>query len=195
MTDQFDRAEDRETYAFLERALPRVRPPDDLLDRILLIVQPGANVIALGPHRSLRWLLPAGAVAALAAAAVVLVAVLAGDKGLGAPDARAAISGKSDPAVHGDAKLYDAGSTAGKVLVTLREVPPAPSDHHYEVWVLRKGVTEMEAVGSFTPSSSTVELELPLPGPGDYAAVDISVEENGGSPTHSGTSLAGGAFS
>ena len=54
---------------------------------------------------------------------------------------------------------------------------------------------EMEAVGAFTPTSGDVELDLPLPGPGDYAAVDVSVEEDGGPPAHSDTSLAGGTFS
>ena len=67
--------------------------------------------------------------------------------------------------------------------VTLRDVPPAPSGHHYEVWVLRRnGGGQMEAIGSFTPTSQTVKLDLPLPGAGDYAAVDISVEQDGGSP-------------
>ena len=39
-----------------------------------------------------------------------------------------------------------------------------------------------------------VELDLPLPGPGNDAAVDISVEEDEGPPAHSDTSLAGGTF-
>ena len=52
----------------------------------------------------------------------------------------------------------------------------------------------MTAVGSFTPASRNVKLKLPLPEPGDYAAVDISVQENGGPAAHSSVSLAGGAF-
>jgi len=40
-----------------------------------------------------------------------------------------------------------------------------------------------------------VKLDLPLPGAGDYAALDISVQQDGGSPEHSNTSLANGAFS
>jgi len=52
----------------------------------------------------------------------------------------------------------------------------------------------MTSVGSFTPSSPDVDLTLPLPAPANYAAVDISVEPNGGPPTHSGTSLAGAKF-
>ena len=130
-------------------------------------------------------------------AAVALIAVVAfGGDGLGPADARAAIAGKSDPAVTGEAVLYGSTADGGTVHVSLRDVPAAPSGHHYEVWVLRRDAGgEMEAVGSFTPTSDDVELDLPLPGPGDYAAVDVSVEENGGPPAHSDTSLAGGTFS
>jgi hypothetical protein len=52
----------------------------------------------------------------------------------------------------------------------------------------------MEAVGVFTPIAQDVELELRLPGPGTYRAVDVSVEPDGGSAEHSGRSLAGGRF-
>jgi hypothetical protein len=168
---ELDHPDDRRTLAVVERALPRVAPPDDLFDRILAEVRHEAVVVPLRPRARRRWLGPAAAVASVAAAAVVAIAVLAGGgDGLGDPDVRVAITGK-DSAV------------------------TAPSGHHYEVWVLREGSDEMEAVGSFTPTSSRVELELPLPSPGDYAAIDISIEENGGPPAHSGTSLAGGAVS
>jgi hypothetical protein len=39
--------------------------------------------------------------------------------------------------------------------------------------------TEMEAVGSFSPTRPSVHLELPLPGSGTYGAVDVSIEEDG----------------
>ena len=95
----------------------------------------------------------------------------------------------------GAAVLHGASSAGGTVHVSLDDVPAAPSGHHYEVWVLRQGGTEMEAVGAFSPTSSHVELDLPLPGAGEYAAVDVSLEDDGGSPAHSDTSLAGGSFS
>jgi hypothetical protein len=77
----------------------------------------------------------------------------------------------------------------------LADVPPAPEGEHYEVWVLRPSSGDaMEAVGVFDPTTSEVSLELGLPGAGDYAAVDISVEPDAGPPEHSGTSLAGGEF-
>lgn len=198
MSDDTDiRAEiDRETLAAFERALPRVAPPADLFDRILGEVRPEAKVIPLHRASRRRAVVPvAGAL--MAVAAVVLIAIVAfGGNGPGPADARAAIAGKSDPAVTGEAVLYGSTADGGTVHVSLKDVPPAPSGHHYEVWVLRSNSgSEMEAVGTFTPTSSDVELDLPLPGPGDYAAVDVSVEDNGGPPAHSDTSLAGGTFS
>jgi len=187
---------DRETLAHLERLLPRVSPPADIFDRILAEIQPEATVIPFRPKTHRRLVVPAVVTLAAVAAAVVIAIIATGGNGLGPADARAAIAGKSDPAVTGEARLYGSTADGGTVQVTLRDVPPAPSGHHYEVWVLRRnGAGQMEAIGSFTPTSHTVKLDLPLPGAGDYAAVDISVEQDGGSPQHSDTSLASGAFS
>jgi anti-sigma-K factor RskA len=187
---------DEAVLAFVEQSLPRVTPPDDMFGRILAEIRPDANVVPLRPRTHRRVVVRVvGAVAAVAAVVLIAVVALGGDDHR-SPGARAAISGKSDPAVKGEAVLYGATADGGTVRVSLRRVPAAPSGHHYEVWVLRRNAGgEMEAVGSFTPSSSTVELDLPLPGPGDYAAVDVSVEEDGGPPAHSDTSLAGGTFS
>ena len=187
---------DRETLAHLERLLPRVSPPADIFDRILAEIQPEATVIPLRPKAQRRLVVPVVATFAAVAAVIVIAILATGGNGLGPPDARAAIAGKSDPAVTGEARLYGSTADGGTVQVKLRDVPPAPSGHHYEVWVLRRnGGGQMEAIGSFTPTSQTVKLNLPLPGAGDYAAVDISVEQDGGSPLHSDTSLASGAFS
>jgi anti-sigma-K factor RskA len=188
------RYDDDEMLEVIGRSLPRVTPPADMFDRILAEVAPEATVVPMQPRSRRRRLLPvAGALAA--AAAIVLAVVAIGRDTAPTPDARAAISGKSDRAVTGQATLYGSNAAGGTVRISLRDVPPAPSGHHYEVWVLRSnGDGVMEAVGSFSPSTSDVRLDLPLPGPGDYAAVDISVEEDGGSPAHSDTSLAGGTF-
>lgn len=195
MSDHDDLSDmDSETIALVEQSLPRVTPPADLFDRVLAEVKPEAIVIPFAP-RPRRRLGLAVATGVAAAAATILVAVLIFRSGDGAPvDGRAAIAGKSDPAVTGEAVLHGSTAAGGTLHVSLRDVPPAPDGHHYEVWVLRRGVTEMEAVGVFDPTSTYVELDLPLPGPGDYAAVDVSVEDNGGSPAHSDTSLAGGVF-
>jgi len=187
---------EREALAALAVALPRVTPPADLFDRILAEVRPEATVIPLHRKSRRRYVVPAAsALAAVAAVALIAVVAFGGDE-LGPADARAAIAGKSDPSVNGVAVLRGSTADGGTVHISLRDVPAAPSGHHYEVWVLRRDAGgEMEAVGSFTPTSDDVELDLPLPGPGDYAAVDVSVEENGGPPAHSDTSLAGGTFS
>lgn len=193
MTTEADSPEDGATLAALERALPRVRPPEGLLDRILAEVSPEARVVPLRRTPRARRLLAPLAGAAAAVAAVAVLAVVLGDGGGASPAARAAIAGGAVPEVEGEALLYeDAG--AGVVRVTLRNVPPAPAGHHYEVWVLPRGGDAMESLGTFTESGERVELELELPGPGSWAAIDVSVEEDGGPPAHSDTSLAGGVF-
>jgi hypothetical protein len=186
---------DSDTLATVERSLPRVAPPADMFDRILAEIRPEATVVPLQRRAHRRVVMPAvGALAAVAAAVLIAVVALGGDN-LGPPGARAAIAGRSDTAVTGEAVLYGSTADGGTVHVSLRGVPPAPVGHHYEVWVLRRDAAgQMEAVGTFTPTSSDVKLDLPLPGPGDYAAVDVSIEENGGPPVHSDTSLAGGTF-
>jgi hypothetical protein len=93
--------------------------------------------------------------------------------------------------VAGTVALYKPDRPDGLVVVDLKNVPAAPEGHHYEVWVLRPGDgEEMEPIGAFTPRDGTARLVLRLPGPGEYVAVDISVQEDGGSPEHSGKSLA-----
>ena len=187
---------EHDTLIALERSLPRVAPPADMFDRILAEIRLEATVVPLRPKPHRRVAVPVvGALAAIAAVVLIVIVAQGGD-GLGPPDARAAIAGKSDPNVTGEATIFGTAADGGTVRVSLRDVPPAPGGHHYEVWVLRRNAGgQMEAVGSFTPTSSDVELDLPLPGPGDYAAVDVSVEEDGGTPAHSETSLASGIFS
>ena len=176
----------RATVAALEAGLARTAPSHDLFDRILAeIDQP----LAEPQPRRLRWAPRLAAGLAAAAAVVLGVVVLTG--GPGEPDARAAVAGTPQYAgVTGTATL-----DGGELVLELENVPAPPSGHHYEVWVLRaEGGGAMEAVGSFTPDGDDARLELPLPGPGDYQAVDVSVEPDGGPPEHSAVSLAGGSF-
>ena len=77
---------------------------------------------------------------------------------------------------------------------TCSDVPTPPKGTYYAVWVLPRGEKTMEAIGTFVPRGSPVDLKLSLPGSGDYQAVDISIQRVGGPSAHSGTSLAGGAF-
>lgn len=196
------------TVAVLEASLVREKPPFDLFERVLARIEREApspssawattSETAASRRPSVRdrarrvW--PAVAAGAVATA-VATVLVLTGDD-LGSPDARAAVSGTEEfPGVHGEARLYRSAEADGVLAVDLSDMPaPAPGEH-YEVWVLRReGGGAMEAVGSFTAAGSSVDLELPLPGAGDYEAVDVSVEPDGGPAAHSGRSLAGGHF-
>ena len=195
----------RATVSMLEATVARERPPADLFDRVLERIEAEGvpapvqeePVRRRAQRRERSWRLwPAFAAGAAAAAAVALVLVVTGGDDLGTPDARAAVQGtEAFPTVRGEARLYRAGREDGVVVVALDDVPTPGAGEHYEVWVLRKEARgEMEAVGVFTPTASSVDLEFRLPGPGDYEAVDVSVEEDGGPPAHSGTSLAGGHF-
>jgi anti-sigma-K factor RskA len=191
--------DEMDTMDALGSALPRVAPSADLGDRILAAAAEPAPVISLDQHRARRRIVVSSLAAAACAAALavgVTLTVTGGGQGdmPGPLTASTQVVGAGGDGVSGTASLYGADQAGGMVKVALDAVPPPPAGHHYEVWVLEKGSTEMTSVGSFTPSSGDVDLTLPLPAPADYAAVDISVEPNGGPPAHSGTSLAGAKF-
>ena len=181
----------------LSSALPRVAPPADLWNRISEEVrQPEAAVIPFRRRRpAVVRLAAAGAAVAAVAAAVAAVVFLARPGANASPVAVAAIvAHEPGTSVTGTARLYGTTQPDGRLRLSLRSIPAPPSGHHYEVWVLGRGQTNMTAVGSFTPSGRSVTLDLPLPAPGHYAAVDISVQKDGGPPEHSSVSLAGGTF-
>ncbi len=153
-------------------------------------VAPLAQVVSLRPRR-MRFV---AAVAAVAAASVLVTVALTRDGGLGDPTQTAEVvpAAQQVSDLSGRVKVFNSDTQSGRLVVELDNVPDPPAGHHYEVWVLRPGSgVEMEAVGAFTPENGRARLELALPGADDYVAVDISVQENGGSPLHSGTSLAG----
>jgi Anti-sigma-K factor rskA, C-terminal len=185
---------EHDLFDALGAALPRVTPPSGLFDRVLAEVQSEAVVVPLRRRSVILRHRGLSALAATAAVLVVAVGVWSATRDdTGPPATRAVLQGPGDSSVTGEAELLT-GDRA-RVLVSLHNVPPAPSGHHYEVWVLHEGAEAMEPVGTFAPTTRDVDLELTLPDSGPYAAVDISVEENGGPPEHSGTSLATGAFS
>jgi anti-sigma-K factor RskA len=184
---------DRDLVAALERSLPRVTPSATVLEGILAEVGSEAHVLPLRRRRRRRVLAVASAAAAAAAAVAVAVGVAVHDDD--SPAARAALEAAPGATVTGAAALYGPRSDGGHLVVSLRDVPPAPSGHHYEVWVLPAGSDAMLSVGTFDPDTTgDVELDLPLPQRGSYAAVDVSVEEDGGPAAHSDTSIATGAF-
>ena len=193
----------RATVSMLEASVAREGPSHDLFAGILaeIDLQPADSAVERGDSGSRRWnwsrVLPAFAVGAAATAAVFAFALaLDSGSGPGTADAVAVVAGTPDfEAVQGEARLYGSDQPGGVVRLELTAVPAAPDGSHYEVWVLRPAAGgAMEAVGVFDPSGAEVNLELGLPGAGDYVAVDISVEPDAGSPAHSGTSLAGGKF-
>lgn len=207
-TDGHLHPDDQRALDALDQALPAGAPPGGLRDAILAAAAetpqdapvapepPMAEVIPLRPRRRgmLTTLAAAACAAAVAVAITLTVTNSGGDTTPVAASATAAIETEGPAPVRGTAALYAPDTAGGTVQVNLQDVPPAPAGHHYEVWVLPKDSTTMTAVGSFTPAGRNVQLNLPLPGPGRYAAVDISVQRNNGSPAHSGTSLAGARF-
>ena len=195
---------DEAVVAALRSAVAPVAPPADLGDRIVALTRTEAtSAVTPAPAAAGWWsrlrrrpLVPVLAAAFVAAAAAVAITLIAtNDPGLGAPTVEASVV-NHDPSMNvgGTAALYDPSRPDGKVVVNLTSLPPAPAGHHYEVWVLRSGATQMEAVGSFSPDQPSVRLELPLPGSGTYGALDVSVEEDSGPADHSGKSVAGATF-
>jgi hypothetical protein len=174
----------RATVHALERVLPREPAP--------------AHLFEVGRKMPRAWGFPsvrrrALGVAAVAAAIVAVLGVLVLRGGGPEADARAEIVPATGAATRGEALLYDTGQDDGRLVLRLRDVPAADPGHHYQVWVLRVGSETMEAVGVFS-ARGEFELEFRLPGRGRYAAVDVSIEEDGGDPEHSGRSLGAGTF-
>jgi hypothetical protein len=185
-------------FARMQRDLPRVAPRPDLFDQIAAALPEQADTAVKepAPARS-RWQLrrptfaiPAGvALASLVGALVIALAVSGGPS----PDASAAIVAHGASGVKGSVDLFDASTTNGRVVVHLKNLAIAPAGDHYTIWVLRDGVREMTPVASIVSGEDT-RIDLPLPGPGRYTALDISLQQNDASPVHSGTSVAGATF-
>ena len=194
----------RLAVATLESGVARERPSPELFDRVLAqidsedaaVARPAPRVQRVAARRPRRLFPAIAGFAAAAVAAIALVLAVFDENGLGGPTARAAIQGTPDFAgVQGEARLYSPEQDDGVLALDLRDVPSPGPDEHYEIWVLRESAGDrMEAVGVFTPATPDVQLEVRLPGSGEYKAVDISIEPNAGPAEHSGTSLAGGSF-
>lgn len=191
MSERLDDREQQELLTRLERELPRVTPPESLFGEVRAQIAPEAVPVVPSSSRPARRrtrLVALLAGATLAATALTVVLLDTGDS----PDTiRAALVGHRGDGVHGEVALLASASDRGRVGLEIRDLPPAPSGHHYTVWVLRTGSEQMTPVGSFSTAS---ELELPLPGPASYAALDISLQRDDAPPTHSGISVAGASF-
>jgi anti-sigma-K factor RskA len=181
-------ARELETYRATVRALTRVLPAEPA----------PAHLFEAGRKMPRAWRLPTLrrrdlVVAAAGAAVVAAVGILALRGGGPEADARAEIIPGSGRPAGGEAVLYGTGRDDGRLVLRLRNVPAPEAGHHYQVWVLRVGSETMESVGVFT-ARGDFEHEFRLPGRGRYAAVDVSIEEDGGDPEHSGRSLGAGTF-
>ena len=174
----------RATVRALERMLPREPAPVHLFEA--------------GRKMPRAWHLPSVRrrdllVAAVAAIIVSAIGILALRGGGPEADARAEIIPGSGSTTRGEALLYGTDRDDGRLVLRLRDVPVLEAGHHYEVWVLRVGSETTESVGVFS-ARGDFEDEFRLPGRGRYAAVDVSIEEDGGEPAHSGRSLGAGTF-
>jgi anti-sigma-K factor RskA len=168
------------------------------LERVLVREPAPPQLFEAGRKMPRAWGLPSVrrrhlAVVGVVAVAVAVVGVLALRGGGPEADARAELIAGSGQAVRGEALLYGTGRDDGRLVLRLDDVPALEAGSHYQVWLLRIGDETPDAVGAFS-ARGDFEDEFRLPGRGRYAALDVSIEEDGGDPTHSGRSLAAGTF-
>jgi anti-sigma-K factor RskA len=187
-------AEDAE----LQRELDELRATVRALEGMLAREAAPAHLFEAGRKMPRAWRLPSVpkrglAVAAVLAIVVAVLGILVLRGGGGEADARAEILAASGSGVLGEALVYDTDSDDGTLVLRLRDLPAPADGHHYEVWVLRIGSETLEPVGAFT-AEGDFEHEFLLPGRGRYAAVDVSIEDDGGDQAHSGRSLGAGTF-
>jgi anti-sigma-K factor RskA len=194
MSERSDEHALRESFARLEGDLPRVAPREDLFGAIRAQIEPAA-MPAAPRSRPARWRRPRLVVAlagATVAAAAALTAVVVLDTDDGATTVTAALVAHREAGVSGRVELRSPDSDHGRVGLEVRDLERAPAGFHYTVWVLRVDSEQMTPIGSFTVPGG--ELDLPLPGPARYAALDISLQRNEAPPAHSGVSVAGATF-
>jgi anti-sigma-K factor RskA len=150
--------------------------------RTIRAEQQAAAVRRRPPRSFSRWVsLPAPALAA-ALAAVIALAVVAGTE-LGSSTSSSGTRVIAATASVGSAEVKLSG---GRAELVVRNLPPPPSDHIYEVWLKRAGQPPSPTSTLFSVTSSgagTVGLPGSLHG---VQQVLVTPEPNGGSlvPTH-----------
>jgi hypothetical protein len=185
-----------QAFSRLAADLPRVAPAPGLRDSILAALPVREAPAAPAPvdvvvgRRFPRVAFPAGvALIALVAALVIAVTVSGGP----AAAERASLVAHGGSGASGQVELYAPVTASGRLVVELRGLPRAPAGQHYTVWVLRRGGAQMTPVASL--SAGSARLDVPLPFPGRYAAVDISLQRDDAPATHSAHSVAGATLS
>ncbi|MEI2701684.1 MAG: anti-sigma factor [Baekduia sp.] len=142
---------------------------------------------ARGLLRLPRFTLPA--LATVAAAAVLAVVLISGgDEAPVTPaPVKATVTLKPIGEVTGTATIKIDGDRAK---LTGAGLPPSAEGKHYEAWLARADGS-MKPMGEFrVGDDGTVEAGMPFKEDlSEFTYVDVSVEPDGGPPTHSGTSV------
>jgi hypothetical protein len=73
-----------------------------------------------------------------------------------------------------------------QVSITAEGLPPAPSGHHYEMWLIDAAVTNPQSLGQLPPGQDTAVVDVPAGvDPDEFPIVDINVQVDG-EAQHSG---------
>lgn len=139
----------------------------------------GGDVVDLDHRRRRRWVRIAAA-----AAAVVLAAGTYGVISANSPDSTRELvaSVDLDP-------LKDTGNGTAELVVvdgveqlriTAEGLPPAPSGHHYEMWLIDTEVTNPQSLGELPSGQDTAVVDVPAGvDPDEFPIVDINVQVDG----------------
>ena len=185
-----------------ETDFERIEPPEGLWDAIAARLdepepvlssgeEPEGRVVDLDAHRRHRRTMVA------AAAAIVLVVVGAVGIGLASRDtgtgsevvASTTLDVLEGPAT-ATAELIRTGDEE-RLVVTARDMPPAPPGTHYELWLVDPDVTDPRSLG---PMTGSTEVTVPASIDTDeFPVVDISLQDDG-THVHSGHSLLRGTL-
>lgn len=176
--------------------LPDREPPDP---EPIIAVPSGTEPIVLESRRR-RWstvLVSAAAIVAL----VVGIGVLAASRTDPAPTELAAaellpFDGAQVGNAGGQVELIDDGDQLS-LRVDMRDLPtPAPGTF-YELWLIDPATGEPVSIATMKDGSSDVATDVALPAGTDtdrYEVVDVSVQEDGAGPAHSGNSVLRGTL-
>ena len=97
----------------------------------------------------------------------------------------------------GQVELIDDGDTLS-LRVDMRDLPTPPPGTFYELWLIDPTTGEPVSVATMKDGSSDVATEIAVPAgtdPQRYDVVDVSVQEEGAGPEHSGNSVLRGTLS
>jgi anti-sigma-K factor RskA len=189
-----------ETAATLAYGVETPLPPPRLRERILEQARPApaSNVVSL-PRR--RWLVPALATVAAAAAGVAIgLGIWGSDLSGSLSDEQAAAAKQSELIAlfaRPDASRYEVDGATGTLVVAqggqaglvLSGLGPAPAGKTYQAWVIEDDNVQSAGLFSGGNGQSVVPLTRPVPA---GATVAVTIEQAGGAdaPTQQPTIVA-----